>query len=131
MFAVVVSFLLALVATLYGGAEAAYLRAAAPADLDRNLAEVGYGFVVSHISQGNRWCLTAAEGAMNDAHIRLRPCDFGGMPSNQMWSFDDDGRLHSLLDDSKCMVANHGDSFFNGLRPTDQFEQVQLGDWNH
>lgn len=101
-------------AALIGGVEAT--NATVPTDRSLTAQAAGYGFVVSQIRNGNKWCLSAAHGARNNANLRLRRCDFVGVPHNQMWRFDDDGKLHTLLDDSKCMVANHGNTVRNGVR---------------
>jgi hypothetical protein len=75
-----------------------------------------YGFVVSHIREDKDWCLTAAYGATNFEELGFRKCRYEEAPASQLFKFDEYGKLHSALDPSKCMILNHGDALFDGVR---------------
>lgn len=57
-------------------------------------------FLVSQISKDTSWCITVT----NNDTIKLRRCDFNAANKNQLWSQTADGRVHSALDNRKCMT---------------------------
>lgn len=59
-------------------------------------------FLVSQISKDKSWCITVTTGDT----IKLRRCDFNAAKKNQLWSQSPDGKLHSALDNRKCMDFN-------------------------
>ena len=56
-------------------------------------------FLVSQISKNTSWCITVT----TDDAIKLRRCDFNAANKNQLWSQTSDDKVHSALDNRKCM----------------------------
>jgi hypothetical protein len=75
-----------------------------------------YAFLVSNISAEEVWCITAPEKDYDFASLRFQPCRFDEKPKNQLWSFDESGKIHSALDYDKCMIVDHGTDIFDGVR---------------
>jgi hypothetical protein len=76
-----------------------------------------YAYLVSNVRQNEDWCITATNGVATDFHnLGFRKCDFAGSPANQLWRLDAEGKMHSALDDSKCMIVNYGTDVFDGVR---------------
>jgi hypothetical protein len=76
-------------------------------------------WLVSHISETDAWCITAAEGTQEFGNLLLQPCDFNFPNPNQLWYLpfnQEDAKIYSALDDSKCITVNHGENLFDGAR---------------
>lgn len=75
-----------------------------------------YAFFVSHINEDEEWCITASDGVGVNANIGFELCNFDAKPSDQLWRFDDDGKIHSKLNENRCMTVNFGEQVFDGVR---------------
>lgn len=49
-------------------------------------------------------------------NLGFRKFDYENAPSSQLFRFDADGKIRSHLDESKCLVLNHGDALVDGVR---------------
>jgi len=83
---------------------------------DRKLGQ--FDFLISDASpEDGPLCITATDGMRNFGNLKLMPCDFNQFPPEQLWNYEDDQFFNDLGNsNSKCMVANHGDSLFDGVR---------------
>lgn len=77
-------------------------------------------WLVSALSNDDQqWCIAAAEGTEEFGNLQLHPCDFTGTTTNQLWYLpydDEEPKIRSVLDDSKCITMNHGENLFEGVR---------------
>jgi hypothetical protein len=108
----ITALLLGLAAMTWVHAEESHLRQAKV----RTLEDSDYGFLISSIDQDQDWCITATDGAGVNANIGFEPCNFVAEPSDQLWRFDGDGKIHSKLNDNRCMTVNFGEQVFDGVR---------------
>jgi hypothetical protein len=70
-----------------------------------------YGYLVSGVITGKGdkyWCVTAHEGVLNNVKVGMTLCDFDGTTESvaqQLWRQTTDGKIHSKLNDDKCLRA--------------------------
>jgi hypothetical protein len=62
----------------------------AKATTPRRTSENTVGFLASKIDENVPWCIISGE---KGEELGFNPCDFEAMPSEQLWSMDDDGKL--------------------------------------
>lgn len=83
---------------------------------DRLLQDEKYAFLVSGIDPDEAWCITAADGVNDFKNLGFRRCKFDDAPNNQLWRLDSEGKIHSKVDPSRCMVVDYGKDIFDGVR---------------
>jgi hypothetical protein len=67
-----------------------------------------FTFLVSHASENEDWCITANQGVTDGAGLGLNVCDFDNAPDRQLFLLDADGKMHSKVDPTQCLVVEQG-----------------------
>lgn len=69
-----------------------------------------YAFLVSHVGFTNNqsWCITAKHGTTDGSDVGFDLCHFSSVQDNQLFLLDGDGKMHSKLDPTQCLVVDEG-----------------------
>ena len=78
---------------------------------ERHLADDGYGYLVSEVSEKDKWCVTAVNGVGKGAKVGFLPCGEG--PSAlQMWKYGGK-QFHNKRNFKRCLEVG-GDALKDG-----------------